>query len=951
MKPVEQKKAAKVFAEEWAGDFKEDGNTAPFWLSLLRDVYGVEHPERYISFEDTVKHEEKGNSLYVDAWIPSMRVIIEQKNAGAPLDKKYPRHGKMLTPYEQAFEYDQTQPVDGRAKYIITCNFHEFWIYDMNEPEAFRKPIKLSLQELPDHYDQLNFLIDNSFKPTDIKEVKVSVKAGELVGKLYDAFIKVYKQYQPADYTEEDRKKDMHDLNILCVRIVFCLYAEDSGLFGAPEAFRHYLESWKIDNVKKGLQDLFETLDTPPKKRPRFLDPKLVNFPYVNGGLFHDDTVEIPPISQEIYDIICNDMSKGFDWSVISPTIFGAVFESTLNPETRRSGGMHYTSIENIHKVIDPLFLDDLKKELNDIISIPESEKYVARRREITLKTAYYDKLTAFQNKLASLNFLDPACGSGNFLTETFICLRWLENKVIEELNAYQQILDLTNPIKVSIKQFYGIEINDFAVTVAKTALWIAESQMMQETEDIIHKELDFLPLKTNAYIHETNALRVDWNNVIPAEKLSYIMGNPPFVGIRHSHKEHRNDLRKILSSIHNSGSLDYVSAWYVLTATMIQRNLSIRCAFVSTNSIVQGIQATALWQYLIEKCSLKINFAYQTFKWSNEAQNQAAVHCVIVGFSSSYQSSICSLYSDSAVQHCLNINQYLLNAPTVWIKSRKHPLYSFIPDMIKGCYPTDDGNYIFTPDEMSDFVKKEPLSKPFFRRWIGSDDLLKGKERFILFLKNCPPNILRKMPAVRERVLNVASFRSKSTKLATQRKADTPLLLDEERIPNSEFLVVPVVSSENRRYIPAAFFNPPDICYASAFFIEQAPLWLFSIIESNVHMAWMRTVAGRLEMRYRYSNTLVYNTFPWPILTEPQKKRLEKTAQTILDARKLYPNASLADLYDPLTMPPELRKAHQENDKAVMEAYGFNWHTMTEPECVAELMKMYQKLVDIEEK
>lgn len=952
IKPAEQKKAAKAFAAEWAESCKEDGNTAPFWLSLLRDVYGVEHPEQVISFEDTVKHEEKGNSLFVDAWIPSMRVIIEQKNADAPLDKKYPRHGRMLTPYEQAFEYDQTQPVDRRARYIVACNFHEFWIYDMNEPEAFRKAIKLKLSDLPDHYDQLNFLVNTNYKPTDMEEVKVSVKAGELVGKLYDAFAKVYREYQPADYTEEDKKKDMHDLNVLCVRIVFCLYAEDSGLFGAPDAFRHYLGTWKIENTKEALEKLFAVLDTKIEERPRFLDSKLSSFPYVNGGLFHDDTIEIPPINKEIYDIIYEDMSKGFDWSAISPTIFGAVFESTLNPETRRSGGMHYTSIENIHKVIDPLFLDDLKKEFNTLVSIPDSEKFSTRRKETALKWEYRQKLEDFQNKLASLTFLDPACGSGNFLTETFICLRRLENRVIRELSGGQGFLDLYNPIKVSIKQFYGIEINDFAVTVAKTALWIAESQMMQETEDIIVREINFLPLKTNAYIHEGNALRMDWNDVIPAAKLSYIMGNPPFVGYGLQDKEQKEDIKNIYvdeqgKTYKTAGKIDYVAGWYFKAAEFMAYT-DIKTAFVSTNSITQGEQVEAVWKPIMQRFGVHIDFAWKTFIWDSEASSKAHVHVVVIGFSNENNLSAKKLFNaDGTCTLATNINPYLIDGPTVFIESRNKPICHVLP-MTTGNRPADGGHLIIEADEYKDFIAKEPRAIPYIKKLTGSVEFINGKDRYCLWLVGAAPGELRKMPLVMKRIAACRESRLSGAP-DRQKLAQTPALFRETKNP-SQYIIVPLTSSENRKYIPLGFLDQNTIPTNAATIIAGGNLYYFGVLISNVHMAWMRAVAGRLKSDYRYSKNIVYNNFPWPNPTPAQKVRIEKSAQGILDARKLYSGASLADLYDPLTMPPELRRAHQENDKAVMEAYGFNWHTMTEPECVAELMKMYQKLTEAEE-
>lgn len=514
MNAAEQMKQAKDFAKRWKKDIKEDGNTAPFWLSLLSNVFGIKQTESYIHFEDGVKHEEKGNTIFVDAHIPSVRVMIEQKASNVALDKPYERHGnKYQSVYEQVFEYDQTLPVSQRSKYIIACNFHEFWIYDMDVPESVRKPIKLTLDEFPQHFHQLDFLVDENAKPSEVEEIKVSIKAGALVGKLYDALLSQYKN--------PDKEESQRSLNVLCVRIVFLLYAEDSGLLGGVDQFYKYLIGWKWQNARDALIQLFKVLDTKLEERDPYLREDLACFPYVNGGLFHDENIEIPRITEEIFEIITKDMSQGFDWSVISPTIFGAAFESTLNPQTRRSGGMHYTSITNIHKVIDPLFLEDLKAEYKSIVSVPDTEKNMANRREMTLKYDYQAKLERFQKKLSSLVFLDPACGSGNFLTETYLCLRRLENKVIEELSGGQQILgDLINPIQVSISQFYGIEINDFAVTVAKTALWIAESQMMKETEDIIHKNLDFLPLKTNAFIHEGNALRMNWEEIV--SKINY---------------------------------------------------------------------------------------------------------------------------------------------------------------------------------------------------------------------------------------------------------------------------------------------------------------------------------------------------------------------------------------------------------------------------------------------
>lgn len=941
MNAAEQMKQAKDFAKRWKKDVKEDGNTAPFWLSLLSNVFGIKQAESYIRFEDGVKHEEKGNTIFVDAHIPSVRVMIEQKASNVALDKPYERHGnKYQSVYEQAFEYDQTLPVSQRSKYIIACNFHEFWIYDMDVPESVRKPIKLTLDEFPQHFHQLDFLVDENAKPSEVEEIKVSIKAGALVGKLYDALL--------AQYKNPDKEESQRSLNVLCVRIVFLLYAEDSGLLGGVDQFYKYLTGWKWQNARDALMQLFKVLDTKLEERDPYLREDLACFPYVNGGLFHDENIEIPRITKEIFEIITKDMSQGFDWSVISPTIFGAAFESTLNPQTRRSGGMHYTSITNIHKVIDPLFLEDLKAEYKSIVSIPDTEKYMANRREMTLKYDYQTKLERFQKKLSSLVFLDPACGSGNFLTETYLCLRRLENKVIEELSGGQQILgDLINPIQVSISQFYGIEINDFAVTVAKTALWIAESQMMKETEDIIHKSLDFLPLKTNAFIHEGNALRINWNDIIPASQLSYLMGNPPFSGARLMKPEQKADLEYIFGSKwKNKGSLDYVTCWYKKAVQFIKRT-TIKCAFVSTNSIVQGDQVATLWKPLFaEGCCF--NFAYKSFIWDSETNEKAHVHCVIIGFSMVNSSSRKLYDKNSNSINAVHLNGYLLDAPDVFIENRSKPLCN-VPEMTMGNQPIDDGNYLFTKKEMESFISKEPGSKQFFHLWYGSYEFIHSSPRYCLWLGDCSNSDLRHMPRCMEIINRVIEFRRKSKSKPTQKLAEKPTRFNHEFFPKDSYLVIPEVSSEKRRYIPVGFMSSEVMCSNLVKVIPTSSLYILGVLESNVHMAWMRIVAGRLEMRYRYSAGIVYNNFPWPNPTFQQKERIERTAKGILNARKLYSDSSLADLYDPRIMPPELRKAHHENDKAVMESYGFNWHTMKEEDCVAALMEMYQTLIEKE--
>ena len=758
-------------------------------------------------------------------------------------------------------------------------------------------------------------------------EEQISIKAGDLVGKLYDAILK--------QYLHPESEQSLRSLNMLCVRLVFCLYAEDADIFGDHLKFHNYLKGFAVKDVRRALIDLFRVLDTKPEDRDPYMDDTLASFPYVNGGLFADESIEIPNLTEEIVNLLLHNASEDFDWSQTSPTIFGAVFESTLNPETRRSGGMHYTSIENIHKVIDPLFLDDLREELDRI-------------KEIKVDKLRRDKANAFQDKLASLSFLDPACGSGNFLTETYICLRRLENEVLKIRNENQLAFDTGFLIKVSIGQFYGIELNDFAVTVAKTALWIAESQMMKETEDIMQISLDFLPLKSYANIIEGNALRTDWESVVPRDRLSYIMGNPPFVGYSLRSEEQKKDILSIYvdekgKPYKTAGKIDYVAGWYFKAAVMMA-DTNIRTAFVSTNSITQGEQVAGVWKPLYERFGIHIDFAHRTFRWDSEANIKAHVHCVIVGFSVAPNDKQKQLYSSDRMQLVDTINFYLIEAPIVFIESRNKSICE-IPQMAKGSIPVDDGNFFLDDAEYAEFITKEPQSQKYIRKFYGAREYLHNINRWCLWLEGVSPIELKSMPSVMKRVTNVREFRLHSPKEATRKYADYPTRFMEIRQPETEYILFPSHSSENRKYIPIGFVSPDVICGNANLLIPNATLYHFGILTSNVHMAWVRAVCGRLEMRYRYSSDIVYNNFPWPTPTEEQKAKIEQNAQAILDARAVYPDCSLADLYDENAMPPELRKAHQENDRAVMKAYGFDVKTMTESSCVAELMKMYQKL------
>ena len=924
MSDTERRLAAKQFASDWAGRGDEKQETQSFWLSLLQKVYDVAEPEKFISFEKTVTVDDaktgRSTTKFIDGYIDATRILIEQKGAKIDLNKgEVQSDGSLLSPYQQARRYGGYLPANQQPRWIVVCNFKEFRIHDMNRPND--TPEILMLSDLEKEFSRLNFLVDTGDENI-CKEMEISLQAGELVGVLYDALLK--------QYVEPEAEETLKSLNALCVRLVFCLYAEDAGIFGKRGMFHDYLQAHRAED-RRALINLFRVLDQKPDRRDRYLDDDLAAFPYVTGGLFADENIEIPRLGDEIIDLLLTRASENFDWSAISPTIFGAVFESTLNPQTRRAGGMHYTSIENIHKVIDPLFLNDLKAEHEQISSIP-----VVRTREA--------KLREFQDKLSKLKFLDPACGSGNFLTETYLSLRRLENEVISELNKRQIVLDMGSPIKVSISQFYGIEINDFAVTVAKTALWIAESQMMKETEDVVHMSLDFLPLKTNAYIVEGNALRLDWESVVPKSELNYIMGNPPFVGARLMDASQKSDVNLIFDGWKNAGNLDYVCCWYKKAADLMLGE-KIRGALVSTNSVSQGESVANLWKPLFES-GVHIDFAYRTFRWDSEAKIKAHVHCVIIGFSRAPNSKDKVLYSSDRAQAVQNINGYLLDADNVFVESRNTPICD-VPEIGIGNKPIDGGNYLFTKEEMEQFIKVEPQSQQFFKPWYGAQEFINRCPRYCLWLGDCSPNELRRMPECMKRVEAVRNMRLSSKSAGTVKLADKPTRFHVENMPKGTYIVIPEVSSEKRKYIPMDYMNDTVLCSNKVRIMPDATLYHFGILESNVHMAWMRVVCGRLKSDYDYSIKIVYNNFPWPTPPEEQKAKIAQTAQAILDARALYPDCSLADLYDEVTMPPELRKAHQANDKAVMQAYGFDVKTTTESSCVAELMKLYQALVE----
>ena len=961
--------AAADFAARWEGKGYERGQSQLFWADLLTSVFGVENLPEFLRYEEQVASMVDSTN-FIDVHIPSTKVLIEQKSINIDLRKPVKKGDGYITPFLQAKLYIVNLPQSEHPKWVVTCNFKSFLVYDMNQPNS--EPEEILLKDLGTEYYRLKFLVDEKSDHIS-KEMEVSMQAGEIVGQIYEALLKQYDDNSP---------EALRWLNILCVRIVFCLYAEDAGVF-TRDQFHDYLVNYETRDMRNALIRLFEVLNTPTEKRSRYLIDDLKAFPYTNGGLF-EEQIEIPQFTDELREVLLHNASLDFDWSKISPTIFGAVFESTLNPETRRSGGMHYTSIENIHKVIDPLFLNDLRQEYDTILE----EKVEKQRVKL---------LDAFQEKLASLTFLDPACGSGNFLTETYLSLRRLENDIIRAKYHGQTMMGaFVNPIRVSIQQFYGIEINDFAVTVATTALWISEAQMLAETERIVHQDIDFLPLKPYHNIREGNALRMDWDVIeVPSDiptiharntyvifedeplkasepsydevnlvttgiergpkpptrigvRYDYIIGNPPFIGARMMAQgsSQKKDVENLFGKIKDVQDLDYVCCWYKKAAQLMQ-NSHTRTGFVSTNSICQGSQVPILWNVLLNDFHVHINFAYQTFKWNSEASEKAAVHCVIIGFSTVEVKNKYLFTSSEKMLQVSSISPYLFEGDNTFAVSQKTPLCD-VPQMNFGNQPRDGGHFVLSEEEKNELIKQEPSIARWIRPYIGAEEFIKQKSRYCLWLRDAQPADIKQSKILYERVLAVREFRLASSAKTTQGYAKVPQLFAQITQPEGvDCLLVPRVSSERRRYAPIGFINSGIVASDAVQIIPNATLYHFGVLTSNVHMAWMRVVCGRLEMRYRYSKEQVYNTFPWPNPTEAQKAKIEQTAQAILDARAKYPDSSLADLYDEVTMPVELRKAHQENNRAVMQAYGFNSTTTDDQESiiVAELFKLYQEL------
>lgn len=923
MDQKQQRKAARQFAKDWKGRGYEKGDTHSFWLELLRKVVGVTATTTKCKFE-----YHAANGGFIDCYIPDSKTLIEQKALGVDLDKPEERQGRMVTPYQQALSYAESFPLNQQPRFIIVSDFGTFRIHDRDKQDPEHDFIEFALSDLPDQFHLFNFMLDPKTSRSALEE-QVSMQAGELIGKLHKELLDCY--------IDPENPASQHSLNVLCVRLVFCLFCEDADLFD-KDAFLNYLKPCSVDQMRPALKKLFKVLNTPPEQRDPY-DGDVNRFPYINGGLFAEE-VEIPNFTENLRYMLLFEASQETDWSRISPTIFGGIFESTLNPETRRQGGMHYTSPENIHKVIDPLFMDALKDEFNGILIEPN---LTAKKRK--------GKLKEFRNKIGSMRFFDPACGSGNFLTETYLCLRELEDDVLNALNDGQMAISfddgLSNDERVSLDQFYGIEINDFAVRVAKTALWIAQLQADRTSEALFSLDIDRFPLSDTANVFQGNALRMDWNEVLSAERCDYVMGNPPFIGHQRRTESQQEDMDIAFKDCNRYGKLDYVCAWYIEAARYVE-NTRIHAAFVSTNSICQGESVRILWEQMFDR-GVVIDFAHTTFVWNNEATDQAHVHVVIVGFSNSSSplptKTIYYLDGPKRVNH---INGYLVDADDVFIANRGKPVNPGVSEMTKGSQPTDGGNLILSVEEKDALIEKYPNLSEVIHPYIGGREFINGGVRYCLWFVGAKLADYN-YPEIRERLQAIADARNVSPTKSVREAAATPALFTQIRQPDTAYLGVPEVSSERRKYIPVGFVPAEIIASNQLRFIPTDSMYVFGLLLSKAHMAWMRVVSGRLKSDYRYAPA-VYNSFVFPDANDEQRSEIEQLAQGVLDARALYPEASLADLYDPDNefIYPDLISAHKALDAAVEAAYGVDFNG-DEEKIVAHLFKLYaQKTAEV---
>lgn len=890
------------FSREWANETSEDAEAKSFWDDFF-NIFGVTR-RRVASFEEPVKKTD-GKGGFIDLLWKGI-LLVEHKSKGKDLDRAY----------KQATDYFSGLKERDLPRYVLVSDFARFRLYDLETSEQH----EFALKDLHKKVALFGFIAGyqvRAFKDED----PANIKAAERMGKLHDAL--------------KDSGYEGHTLEVFLVRLLFCLFAEDTGIFEQRKQFQDFIEQRTAEDgsdLGAQLSAFFYALNTPIAKRQKVLDEQLAAFPYVNGKLFAEP---LPPaaFNAQMREQLLN--AAGLDWSQISPAIFGALFQSIMNEKARRNLGAHYTSEKNILKLIHPLFLDELRSEFQKIKNSRP-------------------KLHEFHEKLATLTFLDPACGCGNFLVIAYRELRLLELDVILAMNKKEldsgQSLDPRLLIKCNVDQFYGIEIEEFPAQIAQVALWLTDHQLNLRVQEIFGNRFVRLPLEKSASIVNGNALRIDWNKVVPKENLNFILGNPPFIGHHLQTTSQKADMLAAIGDAKSVGVLDFVCAWYVLAAKMIQ-STNIEVAFVSTNSITQGEQVGILWRALAKHQGLVINFAHQTFRWSNEAKGNAAVYCVIIGFSNENK-SIKTIYGYESVVgepspiSTRTINAYLVDAPWVLLENRSSNLCG-MPEMMYGSKPTDDGNFLFTDEEKKEFLRSEPGAKPFIKKFISAHEYLHGEKRWVLWLVGADPRSLQGLPEVMARVKAVDRFR-KASKAPTTRGYVHSTLFRQVTQPVSDYVLVPGHTSENRRYIPFGFFSKNDIVGNSCFALPNAKLFHFGALNSAMHMAWVRYTCGRLESRYRYSKDIVYNNFPWPDSpNNKQREAIEAAAQAILDARAQFPDSTLADLYGPLSMPPVLVKAHQVLDRAVDAAYGKQTFK-TDAERVAFLFERYQQLTSL---
>lgn len=878
-----------------------------------------------LEFEKPVSTDASTHEGYIDVFIPSAKTLVEQKSLGIDLAKEETRQGRKVTPAKQGYAYAQGMPLSQQPRYIIACNFAEFWVFDRERDSLCREPLfKLPLAELPKNLAAIQFLKGGAEAPATISRA-VSVEAGKIMSKLHDLVAEAF--------DDPDTPENHHALSVLMTRLMFLMFCEDSGLV-APNAFRDYVSHFQAGDLRRGLKDLFVWLDTKDEDRDKYAESWLKKLPYMNGGLFREKT-EIPPLSENFRHTLIVEGCQEFDWSGVSPTVFGSIFEGALSHDHRRANGQHFTSPENIHKVIDPLFLDGLKAEFDEACAKPVAGG--ARTRA----------LKDLHKKIGSISILDPAAGSGNFLTESYLCLRRLENRILFELQGDQASFSFEDSgdrdVLVSLRNFHGIELEDFACCVARTALWIAEKQADADTAKVTQRVYQELPLTDYEGIVNANALRIDWNDVVSADEVDYVLGNPPFIGYSNLNEEQKADRVDIFGK--TGGVLDYVACWYRKAADYT-RETQARCAFVSTNSICQGQQVEPLWKPLFED-KVNINFAHKSFVWNSQAADEAHVHVVIVGFSRVNGTKKDLFDRSGSKSEVTHINAYLAAAPDAFVSRRAKPICD-VPAMMAGGKPTDGGNLLLTQEERDELLCREPDAAPYIKPFSMGAEYINGIPRYCIWLDGVDPAVLTKLPLVRTRVQAVREFRFTSKKAATQKKAATPWLFDEVRPPKGKsYIAVPKVSSGRRKYVPMGFVTNEMIPGDMLFSVSNAGLYEFGILESQFHNAWMRQVAGRLKSDYRYTNTIVYNNFVWPDASTEQHGYIESCAQGVLDARAEHPDATLADMYNPDNefLFPDLMKAHAELDAAVESAYGVDFDG-DENKIVSHLFNLYAEKV-----